>query len=148
MFSMTEKPDVRAWLDDQVLRYINTPSPYYPEEPITRTAVQIYDRFAPLSGGSRSGDHGSWLSKPRHIKRAMLAASIRRLIAGGKIKVHSVMALNHKSMHGVSRRNREHVQHLLGSDYGGTVKTYCATNVLDALVESLSEGGDVEEAEL
>lgn len=133
------KPDDRAWLYDQVHDYITKRSNWEAQvgsPPQPRADRQIYQTFAPQYG-SHSLGRKSWTRKNRSTQRAMLAAVLRRLIADGKIKVHSEEDLNYKSMHGMDRRNLHNRQQLFGKEIDGKVRTYTGTNVLEAIAQIL-----------
>jgi hypothetical protein len=136
------RPDDRAWLYDQVFDLISTPSPweekFFGGQPQPRSEQEIYQRYAPTSPGSVfTNIRPSWAHKNRKVKREMLAAVLRRLIADGKIKVRIIRAANLKSMHGVDVRNRKTNVHLFGPKHDGLHRVYSETNVLQAMADAL-----------
>jgi len=139
----TGKPDDRAWLDDQILHVVTSKSicesARFPNGPPPRTAREIYETVAPISHRSWP-ERKSWERKPRKIKRAMVEGSLRRLIANGKIRLFMELQQDHKSMHGTVRRNIKRDSHLFGKNHDGKMRHYVPSNVLEALVEALSEG--------
>ena len=132
------KPDDRTWIYDQVLAYVVTRSLYErtTRRPAIRRDMEIYSQFAPSHPGGFP-ERPSWGRKRRPVKRAMIASAIRRLIADGKIRLHSEEELNLKSMHGGDIRNRNHRKHTMGKEYDGLRRSYIGTNVLEALVDAL-----------
>jgi hypothetical protein len=140
----TGKPLDREWLDYEVENYI-TSSPIvrmraaYGRPP--RAEREVYTNFAPtLGNGYRFAKiRPSWMKKPRKVKRQMLAASLRRLIAVGKIRISDPVYPNQRSIHGVSRIQSESDKKLFGSDHDGLTRHYIASNVLDAIVDALGE---------
>ena len=136
------KPDDRAWLDYQVLSVITTRSPYemsrFPEGPPPRSTRDIYEMLVPIHPSDRL-KRGSWSRKPRKVKRDMLAASLRRLITGGKIRLLMEIERNRRSMHGLDRLSIRDERCLFGQDYDGKMRYYIISNALDAMVEALSK---------
>jgi hypothetical protein len=138
----TGKPLDREWLDHEVEIYVKT-KPQRPRcEYSPRSEREIYDHFAPTGGGwAFSNNRPSWQSKNRRVKRQMLAASLRRLLAIGKLTIYDTYYPNRKSMNGMVRRNRESDRRLFGQDHDGLIRYFTAGSILDALVKAL---GDVE----
>lgn len=136
------KSDDKAWLYDQVLSFITCMPKHeraYLGGARPRSAREIYTSFAPVSGHPFFTARYSWDQKNRKVKRQMLAAVLRRLIADGKIKLDSEIYPNNKSMHGLVVSQRKHDIHLFGSDYDGVVRTYVETSVLQAMADALGE---------
>ena len=134
------KPDDKAWLADRVLSFIvcmRHERAYLTGKIRTRSNWDIYSEFAPISGHPFAETRPSWDRKNRRVKRQMLAAVIRRLIADGKIRIDSEHYPNNKSMHGLVVSQRKSDVHLFGSDYDGIVQTYTETNALQALADAL-----------
>ena len=143
------KPDDRAWLDNAILKFIATRSEYerlMGKRGIKpRTDREIFAKFAPVTGGFRDPDlqdRRSWLLKPRKIRRQMLTASLRRLIANGKIRLHDEKRPNQKSMHGIERLEIERNRQIFGEDHDGVIRSYVETNALEALAQALGESDE------
>ena len=141
----TGKPLDREWLDYALGAYITTSmdrrdSRGGPRPP--RSEQEIYSQFAPTCGGYQfSRERPSWQKKRRKVKRQMLAASLRRLISIGKIRICDTDYPNRKSMNGMVRRRSESNRMLFGQDHDGLIRYFEAGSILDALVKAL---GDVE----
>jgi hypothetical protein len=138
----TGKPDDRSWLDDEVLNFITSGEPYYRVTGGERRLVSechLYERIAPIQRRPYRETRPSWSRKPRKVKRQMLEASLRRLIANGKIKVEVYGERNAKSMHGIERANIENDRLLFGKKYDGKLRYYSRTNALEALAKALSD---------
>lgn len=131
----TGKPDDRAWLYDEIFNYV---------EAVQRAGKSIaivpedaiYVKFAPIGGWNPYGrDRKSWNDKPRKIKRDMIAATITRLIADGKLRVAQadVDKLRLRSLHThVAQRDK-----VLGSKWSRPVRAFQVGSVLDAIVDAL-----------
>ena len=104
---------------------------------LARTEREIYSRFAPLTPTTSDSTRPSWYRRPRKIKRDMLAASLRRLVAAGKIRLASEEPYDDKSMHGMVRQNRKTLVHLFGGAWDGKLRTYAGTNALQAIADAL-----------
>jgi len=140
----TRKPLDREWLDHELEIFITSKpvairSGRYGTD---RSEREIYGHFAPTSGGWKFSDiRPSWQKKPRKVRRQMLAASLRRLISIGKIRVSYTDHPNRRSMNGMVRKSRESDMRMFGQDHDGIIRFFVAGSILDALVEAL---GDIE----
>ena len=132
----------KAWLYDRVLVFITHMTAFersYRAVIRPRSEREIYSKFAPLSGRAFAKTRSSWNRKNRKVKRQMLAAVLRRLVADGKIRVDSEdYPDNRKSMHGLIVSQRKSNIHLFGADYDGVVRTYVETNALQAIADALT----------
>jgi len=135
--------DDKAWLYDRVLAFIVTTNRLdrtYFKQVLSVSARQIYIKFAPVGAGRPFAvARPSWSRKNRKVKRQMLAAVLRRLIADARIRIDGVHCADYKSMHGQSVRQRKMDVHLFGSDYDGVLRSYVETNVLQAMADALGE---------
>ena len=134
--------DDKAWLYDSVLTFIaqmNNHERAYTGKKMPRTERSIYNLFAPLSGTPFLVTRPSWEEKSRKVKRAMLAAVLKRLIEDGKIRVCGMLYPNLKSMNGREVSQRKSDTHLFGSDHDGVIRSYDETNALQAIADALGE---------
>lgn len=136
------RPDDKAWLYDQVLSFVTQMTNHeraYLGKIGPRSEREVYSKFAPLSGHPFVAERPSWDRKNRKVKRDMVRATIRRLIADGKIRVERQIARNPKSMHGLEVSQRKSDLHLFGKEHDGMIRTYVETNVLQAMADALGE---------
>lgn len=129
----------REWLYAAVFDFISKPTEWDKQRWGTlgnRTDLEIYTHFAPLYSGGP--ERKTWSKKNRTVKRQMLASTIRRLIADGKIRIAVEESLNDKSMHGMTRSNIKSRQRLFGKEYDCVVRAYSATNALQAISDALA----------
>lgn len=139
----TGKPLDRKWLAYEVDQFVSkrTSLDIVMEKSPTKSERQIYMQFAPINGRPWCKTRPSWDKKNRKVKRQMLAAALRDLIADGKIKIHVELmrVRDERSMHGAIRRNREHEIHLFGKEHDGATRIYTKTNVLQAMADALGD---------
>lgn len=144
--AQTGKPDDRAWLDYEIHAYVDTgyvDMSYLPTRTGGKQEDHVYSRFAPVVGRSHyQHSRPSWENRNRKIKRAMIAASINRLIANGSLRVveEDIRAGQFKGFPSkraaAFTRSQEQV---LGASWAGPIRLFRAGNVLDGLVNALSQ---------
>lgn len=132
----------RKWIYEAIFVFISERSKwekqYEPNRQPVRWDREIYTEFAPLHHKVFRA-RPTWTKKNRRVKREMIKAALRRLIEDGKIRVHAEETLNLHSGHGGDRRNIEFRRNLFGKEFDGTVRSYSATNVLQAIADALVE---------
>lgn len=138
----TGKPDDRAWLDHQIGLYVESHCNKSQHSFVVAREEDIFNRFAPIHNTftPHYGDRPSWKNKDRKTKRAMIEASITRLVAVGKLRMVEIDPRQNISFRSKSNAKTEvHRAQTFGSTRTVGPRCFKPGTVLDALVDALDE---------